>query len=182
MQPTRSQRPAPTRGNVSSRQILVTLSALAVGMAIAGAVLFVRYATKAAAHPNRVAVAPFDLPDDPHGLESWRVGLATGLTNRLPADGRLSTVPQTQVAATWGAAATPIIAAVELARRTSAGLALYGRVERGGGDTLLLRAAVIDAIQARGLFEVAVRLDPPPDLDRAADTLTALVRAGLRER
>jgi len=174
--------PTSTRGNVSSRQILVTLSALAVGMAVTGAVLFVRYSARAAAHPNRVAIAPFDLPDDPRGLESWRVGLATGLTNRLAAGGRLSTVPQTEVAAIWGAAPTPIIAAVELARRTAAGLALYGRVERGVGDTLLLRAAVIDALQARGLFEVAVRLDPPPDLDRAADTLTALVRAGLRDR
>jgi len=169
------------QGNVSSRQILVTLSALAVGMAVTGAVLFVRYSAKAAAHPNRVAVAPFDLPDDPTGLLSWRVGLATGLTNRLP-DGRLTTVPQTQVAAIWGAATTPIIAAVELARRTAAGLALYGRVERAGGDTLLVRAAVIDAMQARGLFEVAVRLDPPADLDRAADTLTTLLRAGLRDR
>jgi len=182
MQPTRSHRPTPTRGAVSSRQILVTLSALAVGMAVTGAVLFMRYSAKAAAHPNRVAVAPFGLPDDPSGLESWRVGLATGLTDRLPVDGRLTTVPQTEVAAIWGAAANPIVATVELARRTAAGLALYGRVERAGGDTLLIRAAVIDALQARGLFEVAVRLDPPPDLNRAVDTLAALVLAGLHDR
>jgi hypothetical protein len=167
---------------VSSRQILLSLSALAVGMAVAGAILFVRYGARAAGSPTRVAVTPFDLPDDASGLEAWRVGLATRLTDKLPASGDLSTVPQAQVAATWRATTSPIIAAVELARRTSAGLALYGRVERAPGDSLLLRAAVIDALKARGLFEVAVQLGPPADLERAADTLAALVAAGLRDR
>jgi hypothetical protein len=155
------------------------MSALAVGMALAGGWLFVRYTSDHAPDPHLIAVAPFDIPDEPGDLAPWRVGLATRLTERLSGNGGLRAVPQAEVAEMWRARATPIIAAVELARRTAAGLALYGRVDRGSGDTLVIRVAVIDAVSTRGLFELATTVPPPGDIALAADTLFALVRARL---
>jgi hypothetical protein len=170
------------RGAVSSRQILITLSAVVAVMTVAGGLLFLRYSERSAANPDLVAVAPFDLPEGESGIAPWRVGLAVRLTESLPRNSRLTTLPQNEVARVWRHRATPIIAAVELARRTAAGLAVYGRVDHGAADSLVLRAAVIDAVRAQGLFEVAIALAPPPDLDRAADTLAAALRAGLERR
>lgn len=167
------------RRGVSSRQILITFSSAAVFMAVLGAVLFWRYSATAVSDPRRIAVAPFDIPDSAGAQLSWRVGLANGLTERLAAGGQFTTVPQTQVADVWGARATPIIAALELARRTAAGLALYGRVDREATDTLVLRAAIIDANSTVGLFEVAIRVPPTTAMAHAADTLATELLARL---
>lgn len=164
------------RSGVSSRQVLVTLTLVAVIMAVVGAIRFIRYSEAAAGDPNLIAVAPFDLPDDPGELLSWRVGLATGLTTRLAADARFETVPQAEIANLWRASETPIISAVEVARRTGAGFGVYGRVEATPGDSLLLRAAVLDAFRAVGMFEVARQLPRESTLEAAVDTLaTALL-------
>jgi hypothetical protein len=150
-------------------------------MAVIGAVLFFRYGAAAAGDPRRIAVAPFDIPDSAGAQLPWRVGLARGLTDRLGSLGRFVMVPQAEVANVWRARATPIIAALELARRTAAGVALYGRVEREDTDSLVLRAAVIDANTAVGVFEVAARVPPATTLDAAADTLATLLLARLNE-
>lgn len=170
------------RGALSSRQILGVLVGVAVVMAVIGAIRFWRYTEAIAGDPHRIAVAPFDLPDSAGVILPWRVGLAAGLTDRLSGGGGgFTTVPQAQIAQLWAARPTPIIAAVELARRTAAGLALYGRVDREPSDTLILRAAVINANTAAGVFEVAIRVPPSTDLAHATDTLAAVLLARLEE-
>jgi hypothetical protein len=166
-------------GAVTSRRILLTLAGIAVIMAAAGAALFYRYATRSAPDPRRLAVAPFDVMVEQPGLATARVGLAEGLTHAFQHSGTHTAVPQTEVARVWRASVTPFIAAIELARRSGAGLAVYGRVDPGPGDSLWIRAAVLDSHSARGLFEVET-LAPPTGLDRAADTIAAMMLRRLR--
>ncbi|HXF95320.1 MAG TPA: hypothetical protein VNI61_04390 [Gemmatimonadales bacterium] len=168
-------------GGPSPRQVLLVLSGLALAMAVAGALLFVDYTRRHTPDPRRIAVAPFDVTSERPDLAEARVGLARALTAALGASGSYTTVPQAEVARAWRAAATPLVAAIELARRAAAGLAVYGRVDAGPGDSVVLRAAVLDAYSARGLFEVAL-VAPADAWERAADSLAALVIGRLAER
>lgn len=161
------------------RQIVLALLGIAVGMAVAGALLFFRYATANVPDPGRLAVAPFDVMVERPGLSGARVGLAEDLTRAFAASGSHTAVPQAEVARVWRARATPFIAAIELARQTGAGLAVYGRVDPGPGDSLWVRAAVLDSRSARGLFEVQT-LAAADGLDAAADTLAVMLLGRLR--
>jgi hypothetical protein len=125
-------------------------------------------------------VAPFDVMVERPGLAAARVGLAERLTRAFDASGSHTAVPQAAVAAQWRARATPFIAAIELARRTGAGLAVYGRVDSATGDSLWVRAAVLDSRSGRGLFEVQT-LAGVGGLDHAADTLAAMMLRRLRQ-
>jgi hypothetical protein len=112
---------------MTSKRWLVALSSLVVMLTVAGAVSFVRYARRHAPQPTLVAVAPFDIfvPT----LEAWRVRLAVGLTAALDSMPPLSAVSQDVVRERWRGQSRPELAAVELARSTSAGLAIYGRLD-----------------------------------------------------
>lgn len=168
------------RDRTTARRVLLALSAVAVGMALAGALLFVRYTDEVAPDPRRIAVAPFDVMVERPGLGAARVGLALALTRAFDASGSHTAVPQTEVARRWQARATPLIAAIELGRRTGATFAVYGRVDPGPGDSLLVRAALLNAPGASGLFEVQT-IAPAEGLDRAADSIAALILRRLRE-
>ncbi|MGH7699304.1 MAG: hypothetical protein ACREMJ_02130, partial [Gemmatimonadales bacterium] len=164
----------------SARRVLLALSAVAVGMAIAGAVLFVRYTEEVAPDPGRIAVAPFDVMVERPGLGAARVRLALALTRAFDASGSHTAVPQAEVARRWQARATSLIAAIELGRRTGATFAVYGRVDPGPGDSLLVRAALLNAPDATGLFEVQTTV-AADGLDRAADNIAAIILRRLRE-
>jgi hypothetical protein len=142
---------------VKSRRLLLAFAILVVLLTIAGAVSFVRYARSHAPNPQLVAVAPFDIFVP--GLEAWRVRLAEGLTEELGNMPPLAAVPQAVVRERWQGASRPEIAAVELARRTSAGVAIYGRVDPIEGQRDSVRASVIAAEAGAGrvLFGVVLR-------------------------
>ncbi len=161
---------------VAPRRLLIGLGSLVLILMVGGAVSFVRYARSHAPQPGLVAVAPFDIFTSGGGLDRWRVGLATALTERLNA-APLATVPQTVVAATWRSAPTPEIAAVELARRTGAGVAVYARVDSlpGTPDSIRVSLLAIDATTAKVLFGVLVRW-PAADPDGLATRLAEHVR------
>ena len=141
---------------VPPRRLLLGFGSIVVLLMVLGAVSFVRYARQHAPNPALVAVAPFDIFAT--GLDRWRVELAVALTQRLNA-APLSAVPQTVVAETWRSAPRPEISAVELARHTSAGLAIYARVDSlpQNPDSVRVSLLAIDATTTKVLFGVVVR-------------------------
>jgi len=161
---------------VAPRRLLIALGSLVLVLMVGGAVSFVRYARRHAPQPGLVAVAPFDIFAAGRGLDRWRVGLAVALTERLNVP-PLAAVPQAVVAETWRGTPRPEIAAVELARQTSAGLAVYGRVDSlpGKPDSIRVSLLVIDATTTRVLFGVLVRW-PAADLEGLAGRLAEHVR------
>jgi hypothetical protein len=164
------------RGAVTSRQLLFALTGVALGMAVFGAVLFAIYANRAAPDPRRLAVAPFDVMVERPELAAARVGVARALTAQFDSSGLVTAVPQAEVARFWRARETPFIAAIEVARRTGAGLAVYGRVDPADGDSVWVRVAVLDAYSTRGLFEVqALAPVDREGLDRAVDSVAASI-------
>jgi hypothetical protein len=160
---------------VPPRRLLIGLGSLVLVLMVGGAVSFVRYARTHAPNPRLVAVAPFDIFARPE-LDRWRVGLATALTERLDS-APLSTVPQIVVAATWRSAPSPEISAVELARQTGAGVAVYARVDSlpGKPDSVRVSLLAIDATTTRVLFGVLLRW-PAADPDGLAQSLAEHVR------
>jgi hypothetical protein len=161
---------------VAPRRLLIALGTLVLILMVGGAVSFVRYARRHAPNPGLVAVAPFDIFAPGGGLDRWRVGLAEALTERLNVP-PLAAVPQTVVAATWRSAPRPEIAAVELARRAGAGVAVYGRVDSLPGKTDSVRVSLlaIDATSTKVLFGVVLRW-PVADPDGLATRLAEHVR------
>jgi hypothetical protein len=136
-------------GAITSKRLLVGLASLVVMLTIAGAVSFVRYARRHKPNPRLAAVAPFDIFVP--GLESWRVGLAVGLTAQLDSMPPLDAVSQDVVRERWRGQSRPELAAIELARRTSAGVAIYGRVDpvATSRDSVRVQLIIIDAATGR---------------------------------
>jgi len=164
---------------VSSKRLLLLFSALVAILTVAGAVSFVRYARRHALNPRLAAVAPFDIFVP--GLEAWRVRLAVGLTRQLDSVPPLSAVSQDVVRERWRGQSRSEIAALDLARHTSAGLALYGRLDPmvTGRDSVRVQLIGVDA----GTGEVVVRTDRPwavADLDALPRALAEQVRADYR--
>lgn len=163
----------------SSRQWLVRLSVLVALLTIAGAVSFVRYARTHRPDPRRLAVAPFDI--FVAGLEPWRVRLAEGLTEQLSARPPLSAVPQAVVRERWRGQAQPTLAAIELARRTSAGVAVYGRLDpiAARSDSVRVQMIAVEAGTGRVLLSID-RPWPVAGLDTLAVALAEQVRQDYR--
>jgi hypothetical protein len=158
-----------------TRRLLLALGGLIVLLMAAGAVSFVRYARSHAPDPKLVAVAPIDIFAPGDELARWRVRLAQALTERLSVT-PLAAVPQTVVAQTWRAAERPEIAAVELARRTGAAVAIYARVDPiEPGDSVRVNLIAADAVTTRILFGVVLRW-PSADPDGLAAQLAEHVR------
>ena len=164
---------------MSSKRLLVFLSALVVMLTVAGAVSFVRYARRHALNPRVAAVAPFDIFVT--GLEPWRVRLAVGLTRQLDSMPPLAAISQDVVRERWSGQSRPELAALDLARKTSAGLAIYGRLDPmvTTRDSVRVQMIGVDA----GNGNVVVRADrswPVADLDALARALAEQVRANYR--
>ena len=163
----------------SSRQWLVRLSVLVVLLMIAGAVSFVRYARQHQPDPRLFAVAPFDI--FVAGLEPWRVRLAEGVTEQLRARPPLSAVPQAVVRERWRGQSRPTIAAIDLARRTSAGMAVYGRLDpiANRSDSVRIQMIVVEAGTGRVLMSID-RPWPVTGLDTLSRALAEHVRQDYR--
>jgi hypothetical protein len=128
---------------MTSRRLLIAMSTMVALLMVAGAISFVRYTRSHAPDPRLVAVAPFDIFVP--GLGPWRVRLAVGLTAGIRPP--LSAVSQDVVRERWRGQARPEIAALDLARRTSATRAVYGRLDpiAGSQDSVRVQMIVIDA-------------------------------------
>jgi hypothetical protein len=164
---------------VSSKRLLLVFSGIVALLTVAGAVSFARYARQHALNPRLAAVAPFDIFVP--GLEAWRVRLAVGLTQQLDSMPPLSAVSQDVVQERWRGQSRSEIAALDLARSTSAGLAIYGRLDPmiNSGDSVRVQLIGVDA--GNGL--VVVRTDRAwavANLDALPRALAEQVRANYR--
>jgi hypothetical protein len=164
---------------MTSNRWLVFFSGLVVMLTIAGAVSFVRYAQRHRPNPQLLAVAPFDIFVP--GLEPWRVRLAEELTEQLGAMPPLAAVPQAVVRERWSGQSRPEIAALDLARRTSAGLAVYGRLDPIAGNSDSVRVQMIVVNAGTGRVETTIdRHWPVGDLPALARSLAEEVRQNYR--
>jgi hypothetical protein len=161
--------------SIPEKRVLAVGTAVVIMLTIAGALSFARYARRHAPNPQLIAVAPFDIFVS--GLEEWRVRLAEGLTAQLSSAAPLSAVPQTVVRERWSGSDRPEIAALELARRTSAGVAIYGRLDplAESDDSVRVQAIAIDAASSRVLFGILLRWSKA-DLGNLSATLAEHVR------
>ncbi|MFL5401193.1 MAG: protein kinase domain-containing protein [Gemmatimonadales bacterium] len=156
----------PRERRVSRQAALV---AIVAGLALAAAGLLWRSRdTPGALNANLLAVAPFDVLDP--RLELWREGLVDLLARNLDGAGPLRTVPPTTAIRRWSGRADQVSGA-ELARRTGAGLAVFGSLVPAGGDSVRLRATLLDAAGTKTLANFELR-DATSRLDRLTDSLT----------
>lgn len=160
------------RRGMSSERLLFVLVGIAIALAIAGALSFIRYSDRAVPDAHRVAVAPFDLFVS--GLDSWRVELARRVTDRVAKTPGWSAVPQELVAQRWQGQDRAEAAAVELARRTQAGVAIYGRVDSISVDSVRLHVLLVDVMST--VVEKTVELRTTrQDMETAAENLGARI-------
>jgi len=148
-------------------------------LTIAGAVSFVRYAGRHTPDPRLAAVAPFDIFVP--GLEPWRVRLAEGLTAQLDSMPPLAAVSQAVVRERWHGQSRPELAAMDLARNTSAGLAIYGRIDPMATSRDSVRVQMI--LVASGDGRVLLTTDRPwavADLQTLPRTLAQQVHQNYR--
>jgi len=164
---------------MSSNRLLAVFSVVVAALTIAGALSFVRYAHRHTPNPQLAAVAPFDIFVP--GLEAWRVRLAEGLTSQLDSSPPLAAVPQAVVRERWRGQSRPEFAAVDLARSTSAGLAIYGRLDplTASSDSVRVQMILVDAVQGRLLLRTD-RSWPVAGLPLLPRTLAAQVRQNYR--
>lgn len=127
---------------ISSPRLLLALVGVVIALTVAGALSFIRYAERAAPEAHRVAVAPFDI--FANGLDAWRVQLARGVTDRIAELPGWTAVPQEVVAQRWKGQDRAEASAVELGRRTQAGVAVYGRVDSLSADSVRVHVILID--------------------------------------
>ncbi|HEY3220943.1 MAG TPA: hypothetical protein VGJ80_09430 [Gemmatimonadales bacterium] len=168
---------------MSSKRLLILFSVLVALLTVAGAVSFVGYARRHAPNPQLAAVAPFDIFVS--GLEPWRVRLAEGVTAQLDSMPPLAAVSQAVVRERWrgqpGGGGRPELAAVDLARRTSAGLAIYGRLDpiAASRDSVRVQMIVVDAGDGRVLV-TSDRPWPVANLEALPRALAEQVRQNYR--
>jgi hypothetical protein len=162
------------RGMTSANWLLV-LVGVAIALAIAGGVSFLGYATRAAPDAHRFAVAPFEVYAK--GMEAWRLPVAGAVTTRLHQLAGWSAVPEALVAQRWEGKERPEIAAVEMARRTAAGIAVYGRVDSLSADSVRVNVILIDVptTVVSHAFKVDLPRSTPPEV--VADSVTARIQA-----
>jgi eukaryotic-like serine/threonine-protein kinase len=159
----------------NSRWVLALGLATVAVLVAGGALLWRSRGVSTALDADLVAVAPFDIlaPD----LQLWREGLVDLLARNLDGAGPLRTVSPTVVIRRWKGRADRSSAEM-LAKRTGAGLAIYGSLLPESPDSVRLAAALLDATRAEITAEVEVR-GPADQLARLADSLTLRLLAEL---
>jgi len=132
-----------------------------------GAYLIWRPTRALALDPNLVAVAPFDVRGA--GLETWREGLMDYLSRSLDGAGPVRTVSPSIFVRSWTGPADPASTRA-LGRRVGAGLVVSGSAIRGGGDSVRLRASLLDVATGSTSGETELVGDTL-SIDRLADSL-----------
>ena len=124
----------------------------AVALAVA-AYLRLRPAASVTLDPNLIAIAPFEVLDP--SLELWREGLGDILSRSLDGAGPLRTVSPSVTLHRWQGRADRA-SAEQLARRTGAGLVVFGAVVPEGPDSVTLRAAILDGTSTSAHTDIGV--------------------------
>jgi eukaryotic-like serine/threonine-protein kinase len=163
---------APTFTQPSTRTVVMVL-AVVLAVAIGGAALWrMRTHVPAPLDDNLIAVEPFTVLDP--ALDVWREGMVDVLAQNFDGAGPLRTVSPTLIVHRGrDGTTTP----AELARQLGAGLALTGRVERSGTDSVRVSASFVDVHDGRPgeVMEYRGRTD---HMDVVTDSLTvALLRS-----
>ena len=125
--------------------------------------------------PNLVAIAPFDVLDP--SLQLWREGLVDLLSRSLDGAGTLRTVSPATFVRQWHGRADPASARA-LARKSGAGLVVFGTVLRGSRDSVRLRATLLNNADGPPVAEIEVQ-DDGSRIDRVSDSLTVALLRGL---
>lgn len=115
---------------------------------------------------NLIAVAPFVAFEGP--LVLWREGLVDILAHDLDA-GPLRTVPPSTVVRSFKGPADQTTS-IELARKTHAGLVVYGQVLQAGADSVRATVWLYDVARGAQISETEVR-DLVTRMDRLADSI-----------
>jgi serine/threonine-protein kinase len=144
---------------VAGAGLALTAVVLTVGQLVRG---------RGALDPDLMAIAPFEVLDPEHSV--WREGLVTILAANLDGAGPLHTVSPSVVVRRWSGRADAA-SATALAHRTGARLTLFGSVVRAGGDTMQLRAVLLDVETGATLADLQLTR-PDGRLDLLADSLS----------
>lgn len=163
----RSLEPAqgPFPSGRSGWRVALTVGAI---LLLGGTVVVARSRKPVALDSRLIAVAPFGILDAK--LQLWHEGLVDVLARNLDGAGPFRTLSPTVVIGRWRGRADRASAGV-LARRTGAGLVLFGQLSSLGADSVRLRAAVLDARNERTIAEID-RADQVDRIDRLADSLS----------
>jgi serine/threonine-protein kinase len=145
--PRSSARPLARRG------LLGVAVGLLIALAGAGVSLRDPRAVEGARDADLLAVTPFDVLQP--SLQLWREGMGDVLSRTLDGAGPIRTVSSTVVLRRWSGRADRA-SAEELGRRTGAGLVLYGAVIPRGGDSVTLRAALLDRFGETGTTDIEI--------------------------
>jgi eukaryotic-like serine/threonine-protein kinase len=167
-------------GSEARRRWIVAAAALVLVAAVGAVLVRPRPTAPSALDSNLIAVAPFDVVAP--ALRPWSEGLVDVLSRSLDGAGPLRTVAPTVALKRWTGRADPA-SATELARRTGAGLVVFGALDHSGGtDSVRIRAALLEVGRAEPPLEVEVRGDTLR-MDRLVDSLAvALLREVGRTR
>ena len=163
---------APSSTKRPTRAVAITIAAVLV-VAIGGALLW-----RTRTHPavplddNLIAVEPFSVLDP--SLEVWREGMVDVLAQNFDGAGPLRTVSPTLIVHRGrDGTATP----ADFARQLGASLAITGRIERSGTDSVRVSASFVDVHTSRPgeVMDYRGRTD---HMDVVTDSLTvALLRS-----
>jgi tetratricopeptide (TPR) repeat protein len=145
--------PAPVSGRRRRGALLGGIALLCAAALAVAAYLRLRPAEAVTLDPNLLAIAPFDVLEP--SLELWREGLGDILSRSLDGAGPLRTVSPSVTLGRWEGRADRA-SAEQLARRTGAGLVVFGAVVPQGRDSVTLRAAVLDGTGASALTDIEV--------------------------
>jgi eukaryotic-like serine/threonine-protein kinase len=145
--PRSSARPLARRG------LLGVAVGLLIALAGAGVSLRDPRAVEGARDADLLAVTPFDVLQP--SLQLWREGMGDVLSRTLDGAGPIRTVSSTVVLRRWSGRADRA-SAEELGRRTGAGLVLYGAVIPRGGDSVTLRASLLDRFGETGTTDIEI--------------------------
>jgi len=136
----------------------------------AGAYAVVRGREDAPAHPNLVAIAPFEaLGAD---LEIWREGLVDLLASNLDGAGPIRTVPPS-IVLRRAPERMDRAAALVLGERTRAGVTIFGRLMASGPDSVRISVTIVEAESGR-TAELQLH-DANSRMDRLADSLSVAI-------
>jgi eukaryotic-like serine/threonine-protein kinase len=144
------------RGEAKWRRWIVPAAVLMLAAAVGTVLVRSRATAPLALDPDLIAVAPFDVVAPQ--LQPWSEGLVDVLSRSLDGAGPLRTVAPTVALKRWSGRADPAAAAA-LARRTGAGLVVFGALDRSGPDSVRIRARLLDAGGKDARLEVEVRGD-----------------------
>jgi hypothetical protein len=164
-----------SRGNGFPRRRAAQVAGFLLIALLGLAVWFRRSSPATSLDADLIAVAPFDVRGAE--LASWGEGIVDYLSRSLDGAGPLRTVSPSTFLRRWSGRADPA-SAQALGRRTGSGLVVFGSVIKAAGDSLRLRATLLDVGSGNTTAEVEVSGDTL-SIDRLADSLAVALLAGL---